>query len=225
MSRVQSAAERNERIYRLLVEYLQGADTEPRYAPPFDAADVEALFATSIWGHREIVLTIVMARLINPEYRATVDLYACKPRSIFEKPIRRALREYGVPHRKSGPLNIAKNINKINEDWAAGKDGGDVALRVVKIVNGIEAVSRRELVGFARAFVSRYVQEAQRIRDMEIELPPQRNPLFLAKLCTDLIDDVPDGGATAQMIVGLLMETTRKARGSQLADRSAWLYG
>lgn len=215
MLKTLSATERNEQIYQLLVDLLKSAGNEPEFKEPFKKDDVETIFNTSIWGHREIVLTIIMARLINPDFRASVDFYACNPRSIFEKPIRKALREFGIPHRKSGPLNVAKNIKKINEDWATDKNGGDIAMRVVNIVNCIESVSVPELVGFAQAYVSRYKQEAQRIKDMEVDLPPQENPLFLSNLCSDLIDNVPDGGATAQMLVGLLMESVKASRNSQ----------
>lgn len=216
MVKTLSATERNEQIYRLLVDFLKNADPSPNYKKPFDQDDVEAIFDTSIWGHREIVLTIIMARMIYPKFRASADFYACNPRSIFEKPIRKALREFGIPHRKSGPLNVAKNIKKINKDWATDKSGGDIAIRVVNIVNGIEKVSGSELKDFAQAFISRYKQEAQRIKDMEVDLPPQENPLFLSSLCSDLIDNVPDGGATAQMLIGLLMETTKTSRSSNV---------
>lgn len=211
-----SAAERNEQIYQLLVDLLKNADEKPSYKAPFDEDDIETIFNTSIWGHREVVLTIIMARLINPKFRASVDFYACNPRSIFEKPIRKALREFGIPHRKSGPLNVAKNIKKINKDWATDKNGGDIAIRVVNLVNGIEKVSATELMSFAQAFISRYKQEAQRIKDMEVDLPPQENPLFLSSLCSDLVDNVPDGGATAQMLIGLLMEGVKDGRNSQV---------
>lgn len=216
MPKTLTAAERNEQIYQLLVDLLKNANNEPSFKEPFDEDNVEAIFNTSIWGHREIVLTIIMARLINPKFRASVDFYACNPRSIFEKPIRKALREFGIPHRKSGPLNVAKNIKKINKDWATDKNGGDIAIRVVNIVNGIEKVSGSELMDFAQAFVSRYKQEAQRIKDMEVDLPPQESPLFLFSLCSDLIDNVPDRGATAQMLIGLLMETVKASRNSQV---------
>lgn len=216
MTKKMSATQRNEQVHQLLVSYLKKADAHPSFREPFEESDVEVLFSTSIWGHREIVLTILMARLINPKFKASVDFYACNPRSIFEKPIRKALREFGIPHRKSGPLNVAKNIKKINKDWATDKNGGDVALSVVNIVNAIEKVPATGLRDFTQSFISRYKQEAKRVKDMELNLPPQENPLFLSKLCSDLIDNVPDGGASAQMIVGLLMESVGRDRGSKV---------
>lgn len=210
MKRKLTATQRNDKIHSMLVEFLKNSSGSANFKAPFDGNEVEILFKTPIWGHREIVLTILMARLMNPRFKASVDFYACNPRSIFEKPIRKALREYGIPHRKSGPLNVAKNIKKINKDWATDKNGGDLALYVVGIVNYIEHVSKPQLNDFAQAYISRYKREAKRIKDMKLDLPSQENPIYISKLCADLIDNVPDGGATAQLITGLLMEAQNK---------------
>lgn len=153
-----------------------------------------------------------MARLLDSKFKASENFYACNPRSIFEQPIRKAFREHGIPHRKSGPLNVAKNSKKINRDWATDKHGGEIAMNVVKIVKKIESVSGDELKKFALAYVARYKQEAKRIKKMQVNLLPQENPIQIYKLCVDLIDSVPDGGATPQIIVGLLMESMNKDR-------------
>lgn len=207
-----SATERNTKVYRLLGDFLKDKKAKIQFSKPFEPNEVESLFLTSIWGHREIVLTILLARLFDPKFKASEDFYACNPRSLFEQPIRKALREYGIPHRKSGPLNVAKNSKKINRDWATDKHGGEIAMNVVKIVKSIESVSNGALTKFASAYVARYRQEAKRIKEMEVNLPPQENPIHISKLCIDLINSVPDGGATPQIIVGLLMEAMNKDR-------------
>ena len=207
-----SVKDRDTGIYKTLVRFLKDKNIKPIFANPFDAAEVESLFSTSIWGHREIVLTIIMARLMNPKFKASEDFYACNPRSVFEHPIRKAFREFGIPHRKSGPLNVAKNSKKINEDWATDKHGGDVAMNVVRIIEKIETVPRKQFEKFAASYAARYRQEAKRVKEMEVKLPVQENPVYIAKLCTDLLNSVPDGGATPQIIVGLLMETMTKDR-------------
>jgi len=207
-----TAKDRDAEIYKTLVDILQIKAIKPIFSSPFDSAEVESLFSTSIWGHREIILTIIMARLMNPKFKASENFYACNPRSIFEHPIRKALREFGIPHRKSGPLNVAKNSKKINKDWATDKHGGEIAMNVVKIVKKIETVSRKQFEKFATSYIARYKQEAKRIKEMEVELPAQENPVYITKLCVELIDSVPDGGATPQIIVGLLMEAMTNDR-------------
>lgn len=208
--------DRNDRIYDLLAGFLNDAPEEPRFTAPFTAEEVEILFTTPYWGHREIVLTILLTKLVYPDFKPSVDLYQHHPRSVYEKPIRKALREFGIPHKKSGPLNVAKNINRLNVDWATGKREERVAMAVVGIVDKVEQVSAEDLQQFTAAYITRYKQEAARVKDLEVVLAPQENPIFIAGLCTDLINNVPDGGATAQFIVGLLMEISKIARASNV---------
>lgn len=211
-----SAEARNAKIYNLLSDFFKQKKSLNKFFSPFDSKEVESLFKTSIWGHREIVLTILMARLIDPKFKASENFYACNPRSIFEQPIRKVLRKHEIPHRKSGPLNVAKNTQKINKDWAADKHGGEIAMNVVKIVKKIESVPEKELYNFALAFIIRYKQEAKRIKELKVKLPSQENPVFLAKLCIDLTNEVTDGGATPQTIVGLIMEAFVENRKSDI---------
>jgi hypothetical protein len=177
-----SPDKRNAEIYRILSGFLKDKNPETKFSEPFRPEEVESLFQTPIWGHREIILTIILARLIDPSFKASEDFYRCNPRSIFEKPIRKALREYGIPHRKSGPLNVAKNSKKINRDWATDKHGGGIAMNVVKIVKEIESVPETKLKKFASAYITRYKAEAKRIKEMDVKLPPQENPVYISKL-------------------------------------------
>lgn len=211
-----SPGKRNAEIYRLLNGFLKDKNLEIKFPEPFRPEEIESLFQTPIWGHREIILTIILARLIDPSFKASEDFYKCNPRSIFEKPIRKALREYSIPHRKSGPLNVAKNSKKINRDWATDKHGGGIAMNVVKIVKEIESVPGAKLKKFASAYVTRYKAEAKRVKEMDVKLPPQENPVYISKLCIDLVNTVPDGGATPQIVIGLLMEATAKDRESNV---------
>lgn len=211
-----SAAQRNELASELMTRLLAESPDQPVFAAPFNPSDIDTLFSTPIWGHREVVLTIIIARLINSQFKATEDFYSCHPRTLFEIPIRHSLRENGIPHRKSGPLNVAKNIKKIDLDWAADKNEERVAISVVSVVNAIETVDKNDLWDFALNYLSRYKQEAVRIKDLDIVLPPQENPVFIHDLTKDMIDDVPDGGATAQFIIGRLMEECRLTRKSEV---------
>ena len=207
---------RNDKIYDLLTNFLANPLHPIKFNEPFSSEEVEILFNTHIWGHRELVLTILLTRLVYPDYKATEDLYLHHPRSVYEKPIRKALREYGIPHKKSGPLNVAKNIKRLNMDWATDKNDERVAISAVNIVEKLEKASLKEAENFASAYISRYLQEAAHVKDLEVYLPPQENPIYISKLCVDLINNVPDGGATAQYIIGLLMEAQKSSRNSDI---------
>jgi hypothetical protein len=209
-----TVTKRNDQIYKLLSNYLNNTPETLEFKKPFSAEEVEALFRATIWGHRELVLTVLLTRLVYPNYKATANLYQYSPRSVYEKPIRTALREHGLPCTKSAPLNIAKNIKRLNADWATNKRGGSLAKNVVNIVEKIEKVSVIDLEQFAKSYIGRYKQEATRVKNLEVKLPVQENPLYIADLCVDLIDHATDGGATAQFIVGLLMEANNKCRRS-----------
>jgi hypothetical protein len=200
-----SVEKRNNQIYQFLTNFLNNEVTL-EFPNPFIVDEVEPLFESKIWGHREVVLTVILARLIDSKFKASKDFYACNPRAIYEGPIRKALREYGIPHRKSGPLNVAKNESRLDKNWAQDKRGGDLAMNVVNIVNKIEKVDNKKLEKFAAAYITRYKQEAVKIKELEVEISPQENPELISQLCIKMIDSVPDGGSTAQVIIGLCME-------------------
>lgn len=204
-----SAEERNDRIYSLLAGLIKDAKAtkEIGYLAPFTKDEVETLFISHIWGHREILLTILLARMLDPKFKASKDFYACNPRSIYEKPIRELLRKNGIPHKKSGPLNVAKNSKKIDEVWAHNKRGDGMALIVAKLVKKIETVPASELQQFAVAYVQRYLLEAKKVAKLKFKISTTEDPVFLYKLCHDLIVNVPDGGTTPQFIVGSMIES------------------
>lgn len=203
-----SAEERNKKIHVLLSNLIKEAKAKKSidYPTPFSKEEIEKLFVSHIWGHREITLTILLARLLDSKFKASEDFYACNPRSIYEKPIRELLRKNGIPHKKSGPLNVAKNSQKINEVWAHNKRGDGMALVVAEMVKKIESVPKAKLEKFALAYVQRYLLEAVKVAKLNLKIKKNEDPLLLAKLCVDLIENVPDGGATPQFIVGSLIE-------------------
>lgn len=203
-----SAEVRNERIHSLLANLIKEAKKKKDivYPSPFTEKEVEALFANHIWGHREITLTILLARLLDPTFKASEDFYSCHPRSIYEKPIRSLLRKNNIPHKKSGPLNVAKNSQKIDQIWAHNKRGDGMALVVAGLVKEIESVPPNVLKKFTLAYVQRYLLEGKRVAKLKVVVKPNENPIFLYNLCRDLIINVPDGGATPQVVVGMLLD-------------------
>src|SRR5688500_12244720 len=112
-------AERDERI-RALLEALfdQAAEGRGRVAPEVDR-DLTVIFSVTQWGFREILLTVVIARMLDSGYRPSRALYDCNPRALYEGPIRSVLSGRRIPHRLSGPLNIAKAAAGLNRSWAA----------------------------------------------------------------------------------------------------------
>src|SRR3989338_409217 len=87
-------------------------------------------------------------------------------------------------------------------------------MNVVKIVNAIEKMTQEELKEFTSSYIVRYAKEAGRVKRMSYKPEANGDPIYLANLCQSLIVDVPDGGATPQMIVGLLIEAINKDKGN-----------
>ena len=212
-----SAEARNAKIHVLLAGFIKEAKgmKSIEYSTPFTKEEVEKLFISPIWGHREITLTILLARLLDPKFKASEDFYHCNPRAVYEGPIRSLLVKNGIPHKKSGPLNVAKNSQKIDEVWAHNKRGDGMALVVANLVNKIESVPPAKLQAFALAYVQRYLLEAKKVAKLRFKISPTEDPIFLYKLCSDLITNVPDGGAIPQMIVGMLLEDFHGGHGSK----------
>lgn len=211
-----SAEARNAKIHSLLADLIKEAKgrKEITHPSPFVKEEVEALFASHIWGHREITLTIILARMLDPKFKASEDFYASNPRSIYEHPIRELLRKHGIPHKKSGPLNVAKNSQRIDETWAHNKRGDGMALVVAKLVKKIEAASPAVLRKFALAYVQRYLLEAIKVAKLKHKVRSVEDPLYLYQLAHDMIVNVPDGGTTAQLIAGVLIENFNASHGN-----------
>lgn len=98
------ANERNERIINLMEGYIQKAN-DGEYTMEDDfKPDLDGIFNSKDFGIREVVLTALMGKMIDKDFKPTDQFYKCKPRGIYETPIRNTLLKYSIPNKKSGPL-------------------------------------------------------------------------------------------------------------------------
>src|SRR5207302_1660293 len=102
---------------------------------------------------------------------ASSAFYACNPRALYEGPMRNLLTEFGIPRGQSGPLNIAKATQMINEQWAAQRRGREIAESVVHLVSAIESMSTSDLYNFAIALHIKFLTQAQLIASLRIDVP------------------------------------------------------
>ena len=89
------------------------------------------LIETNAKGFRGVVLTSLAGYHVDNNFNPLVDFYACNPRSIFEQAIWYVLTECNIPCGKSDPLNVAKNINKLDTNWAKDRRLEKAALAAV----------------------------------------------------------------------------------------------
>jgi len=196
---------RDARVRDVMSRLFAKAEAGEYTVDPRAQRQLEEVFRTTSWGFREILLVVVVARLLDGSYRASTALYDCNPRALYEGPMVDELRARGIPHRKSGPLNIAKAARGLDDAWAAQRRPRAVAQRVVELVRYIESLSRDELENFAVVVHARFMDEATRVADLFVEAEPASDAAFLFHMCRRLVDEAPDAGNTPQRIVGLLM--------------------
>jgi len=200
---------RTSRVEGILANiYAEALDPERVVDETSYGKSLDKLFDTTVWGFREILLVVVVAMNLDESYRASSALYSCNPRSLYEGPIKDFLREKGIPHRKSGPLNIAKATPGLNESWAAQRRPAELANEVVKIVSLLE--SDAEATGdtievFGISLMRRFVAQAKKINHLAVEIDPTSDPEQLSLMCKHLIRETPDAGNTPQKIAAFLL--------------------
>lgn len=197
---------RNLQIRRLMGELLAQARAGTFQIDAVTRLKLHQVCATNVWGFREVLLVMCIGRLLDPQYSPTSNFYGCNPRAIYEGPIREALYEAGIPHGKSGPLNVAKAAAGINEAWAAQRRPREVARVVVELAQRIEQASSSEVRGLTTALLAELLTEAKRVAGYVIQVPREADVSRLVNLCWKMMDEVPDAGNTPQRIVGLLLE-------------------
>lgn len=199
-------SERNKEIQQMLTQMYDLAIAKPTSNTPCEE-EIERIVAAKEPSYREVLLCIVAHMLIDPELEASKDWYAFHPRGIYDKgPVKKFLMEHGVPHTKSGPLNITKAAN-INSAWAERRESPDIAKCVIDVVAYLESHnSIPEIQEMGVCLIKKLLREAKHIQKLSVEIKPNADPDYISELCIKLIDNVPDSGNTPQQIVSKLLK-------------------
>ncbi|RYX83766.1 hypothetical protein EON83_13410 [bacterium] len=166
---------------------------------------IKDIVSSNTKGFREVTLVVLIARLLDEEFQASVGFYDCNPRSLYEGPIKAILREHHIPHGKSGPLNVAKATKALNEQWASQRRPPNTALKVVKVVKEIESRDSKGVEEIALFLYRMLLEEAKRVEEMTVDSEPSAAIQYLSRACRKLIDEATDNGNTPQKIVGFLL--------------------
>lgn len=207
-------SERNAHVKQILNGYYNSA-VNPRFRADEGQYknQLDILFGTTAWGFREILLVVIVGMKLDAEFRASTGLYDCNPRAIYEGPIKEFLIEKNIPHRKSGPLNVAKATVGLDHAWAAQRRPAEVAEQVVTLVNALER-DRAFIDRLAVILLRRLVNEATRVSELTVEIAPTDDPVHLYQLCRDLIIEAPDAGNTPQKIAAFLLKNYHAGLGT-----------
>lgn len=214
MAKSKTVLERNSKIKKLLTTFYKKAMDDSIVIDSSEYIDsLTPLFNTSVWGYREILLVVIVAMKIDQNFKASVNFYKCNPRAIFEGPIKEFLIENNLPHRKSGPLNIAKATQKLDNSWASNRQEPQIAENVLELLQYLEDQNRTDddLNNFAIFLLRLLHAEESLLLAFETTILPEANPDFLLNTSQRLINEAPDGGNTPQKISGLLLKNLHKS--------------
>lgn len=158
-------------------------------------------------GFRGIVLTAIVGKFLNPNYDPVNDFYACNPRSIFEQGIWYALRENGIPSGKSDPLNVAKNISVLDENWAEGKRPQTAAIAAVNFLRLLISQPPEKYLNLVSYFFYQLRLYAESVASIEIEVVHGSDDSHkYAEKVAEFVLHFPEAGTIPQYVVGKLLE-------------------
>ncbi len=209
-----SIEERNEQIKNFLAElYNKAIDEECVVDESQYKEQLDELFTTSAWGFREILLVVIVGMKLDQNFTSSNALYDCNPRAIFGGPIKEFLIQKNIPHRKDGPLNIAKATVGLDLTWAAQRRPRAVAEQVVNLVEYLEDTSTDKTLKIENMGISllrRLIAETKRIGELSVAIQETSDPVFLYDLCNELTTKAPDSGNTPQKIAAFLLKNYHK---------------
>jgi hypothetical protein len=167
---------------------------------------LNSLINVSAKGFRGIVATAITGKFLDPTYDPLNNFYGCNPRSIFEQGIFYAF-ENRIPCGKSDPLNVAKNINVLNDEWAKGKRPQSAAQAAVDYIRQIEESTDKTQEKIINFFFFKLLEYANSITSIKISLPENQewsNQLFASKL-SQFVLEYPESGTIPQLVISKLL--------------------
>lgn len=210
--------ERNAQIVTKLNEYI--TRVKAGEGPAYDRYKserrvLERLIPIRTDGFRGITLTAMMGKFIREDINTGNEFHAINPRGIFESAIRGVLKMHRIPTGASPPLNVAKNVQVLDEKWAEGKDPEDAALAAVDYIRRInrhwaDPAMRDDLI---MIFMQRLVAYAEEVGSHDVELAPidGQPPLAIAKRLAAFVLAYPEGGSVPQAVIGEIIAAARRS--------------
>ncbi|TCS61601.1 hypothetical protein [Varunaivibrio sulfuroxidans] len=168
---------------------------------------LQNLIFTKAMGFRGVVATAITGQFIDAQYDPLNRFYDCNPRAIFEQGIFYAYQGR-IPCGKSDPLNVAKNTNVLDENWAQGKRpqvAAQAAVDYLRYIQSAPAEERESLVDF---FFFKLVEYAATVAAIAVCAPDERglsNQKFAHK-CSTFLLEYPESGTVPQFVVSRLLQ-------------------
>jgi hypothetical protein len=200
--------------------------------PDFDSSTevyslLTDLIEVNAKGFRGVVVTALVGLYLNDKYDPLNDFYSCNPRSIFEYGIWYALQENGIPCGKSDPLNVAKNANQLNEDWARGRRPQKAAMAVVKFLHLVIESSQAKRARLIDYFFFRLWEYAQSVTQYQLTdvftSSASRQQIGLKLI--DFTLRFPESGKLPQFLVAQLLEGVFRSSSIEVIGGGESVFG
>jgi hypothetical protein len=160
------------------------------------------------WGIRELLVTCCigfkldgLGHIVN--FKPTTDFYAMKPRSVYGI-IRIQLNDRRIPHRKDGPLNMAKGITGLDETWADSRNSKVAANDLVYLLRQMEQDSSLVDTIFTIAMQG-MLKLASNVRDLKVKHKGGVSDEIIFNSFTRVIHEATDGGNTPHNLISILL--------------------
>jgi hypothetical protein len=202
----------SEKLDGLIEQVRAGrAPAKDRYKN--ERAVLERLIPIPTDGFRGITLTAIMGKMVREDINTSNEFGSINPRSVFEKGIRPVLKKHRIPTGASPPLNVAKNVQVIDEKWAEGRKPEDAALAAVDYIRRINRhwdndALRLDLIFM---FIERLVEFSDEVGALDVGFEPSSDdaPISIAIKLSSFAVEFPEGGAVPQFLVGKILEALR----------------
>lgn len=158
-------------------------------------------------GFRGVVITAIVGKNLNPNFDPLENFYACNPRALFEGGIWDALTANNIPCGKSDPLNVAKNIQHLNEAWAQGRRPQSAALAAVQFLRLLQGARAKEHEQLVNYFFYRLVRYSRSITDFDIAISDHADVSrqMLANKLIAFAVQFPESGTIPQLLIAKML--------------------
>jgi len=168
---------------------------------------LDDLINTKVAGFRGIVATAITGLEIDDEYDPINNFYGCKPRALFEKGIVKAFRNR-IPSGKSDPLNVAKNVDSLDDGWVKGKRPEKSARAAVDYIAEIISSTGEYRNLIIDLFYFKLVEFARSVSSIKIEAPDTDSISGndLSYILNRMIIEFPESGTVPQYLIYKLLD-------------------
>ncbi|MCL6360519.1 hypothetical protein EXT49_10830 [Pectobacterium polaris] len=161
-------------------------------------------------GFRGVVATALTGKFLDDNYDYLNDFYKCSPRSIFENGIFYAFQEMKIPCGKSDPLNVAKNNNILDENWAKGKKPQKTAMAAVDLLRIIssegDGAIQQKIVNYFFFRLLSYSQECGSVVTHTVNEIFLSNQIVASKLINFTLN-YPESGTIPQFVISKMLSS------------------